>query len=109
MVPLKPPVFALPLAALAHVAISREHIGLGVGKTVVDPPFGKGMGSARLLGFSAHEGQRFPFPTPWRLLARSTSRSGFPTSLLLFCFASLHTNTPLFRTLARFTPYSVPS
>src|SRR6202035_259110 len=32
----------LPLAVLAQVAISREHIGLGVGKTVVDPPLVKG-------------------------------------------------------------------
>src|SRR5260221_9281388 len=40
--PLYPPVFALPLAALAQVAISREHICLGVGKTVVDPLLVKG-------------------------------------------------------------------
>src|SRR6266567_6109019 len=53
------------------------------------------MGSARLLGFSAHEGQRFLFPTRWRLLARSTSQSGFPASVRLFCFSSLERDAPV--------------
>src|SRR6202035_1029124 len=32
----EPVVFRLPLALLAAVAIPREHVGFGIGKTVVD-------------------------------------------------------------------------